>query len=296
MKIKFSLKLERKPKNFQAKMDFKPENIVNFIEKTRKMLLTIITVIVVMIFIRSCINQIFDYKEEIEYLQKSLEGLYGRIGNITDCSSSHTVDTTVLNVQKHLLEMMHETEIRKSGTSKMKATAQKERYDFALETIGGRVVSIHDTKLMYTCSDFLLLIDKCTKVSPPEKAIQKAVYPGEAFCFQGNQGSITIKLACDVLIDSVTIEHVDRAMTPELDISDAPKIITVTGMNEKNDPNALVLGTLNFDPNVSYTQTFILGASRNKYRFLNLNLTENHGNPDQTCLYRIQVHGYSENC
>ena len=108
-----------------------------------------------------------------------------------------------------------------------------DRRDFALESNGGRIVSVHDTKLMYDCSTFSLLFGHCNKVNSPEKAIQSLKNPGEAFCFEGNHGSITIKLSCDIIIDSITIDHAERAMTPNLNFLNAPKTISIT-VNKKS--------------------------------------------------------------
>lgn len=81
---------------------------------------------------------------------------------------------------------------------------------------------------MYSCSLLTILIGKCNKINPPEKAIQKNVEPGEAFCFKGNHGSITIKISCPIVIDSINIKHLKRSNTPNLDVSDAPKFISIS--------------------------------------------------------------------
>ena len=135
----------------------------------------------------------------------------------------------VYKAQRELLHIVEEIEQRKSELhDKATESLKMERYDFALENIGGSVVSYHDTELMYSCSLFSILIGKCNKVNPPEKAIQKNVEPGEAFCFKGNHGSLTIKLSCPIVINSMTIDHVEPSKTPNLDISDAPRFISVS--------------------------------------------------------------------
>lgn len=53
----------------KQKMEAYTENIVAFLDKSRKILLTGIAVVLMMIFIRGCLNQIFDYKEDVEYLK-----------------------------------------------------------------------------------------------------------------------------------------------------------------------------------------------------------------------------------
>lgn len=160
--------------------------------------------------------------------QKSLINLYERVENGSTDSINSDMDKRFYGAQKRLLGIIHATQLGSEGSKKSSNVIKTQRYDFALESVGGSIVSYHNTKLLYDCSSYFLLLGKCNKISPPEKAIQSTVIPGEAFCFEGNQGSITIKLSCDVFIDSITIDHVERPMTPKFNFSDAPKSFSVT--------------------------------------------------------------------
>ncbi|XP_070506956.1 SUN domain-containing protein 3 [Chironomus tepperi] len=277
-------------------MEVYVQKINDIIQKARKLLLIVITVILLLIYIRGCINQITFYKEDIEYLQNTITNLQLRIENGSKPDIPFD-PKDVYNAQREFLHLVQQIDMKKSELQHNKvALPNKERYDFALENIGGSVVSYHDTELMYSCGLLTILIGKCKKINPPEKAIQKNVEPGEAFCFKGNQGSITIKLSCPIVIDSITFDHVERSSTPNLDISDAPRFISISGMNMKHDENEHDYGNFSFNANDSNSQSFYFGSSSEKYQYIKINITENHGHQDRTCIYRIQVHGYDNEC
>ena len=249
-------------------------------------------------------------------LQTTIANLHGRIEN--GSKMDMRLDSKdVYKAQRDLLHLIQEIDLQKiERRNKIVSEPKKNRYDFALQNIGGSVVSYHNTELMYSCSLFSILIGKCNKINPPEKAIQKNVEPGEAFCFKGNQGSITIKLSCPIVIDSITFDHVERSNTPDLDISDAPRFISISvsrhrsssaisfktltlnsillfqSMNKKHDENGHDYGNFTFDVMDSNSQTFYFGSSLEKYQYIQIDVTENYGHQDRTCIYRIQVHGY----
>lgn len=102
-----------------------------------------------------------------------------------------------------------------------------ERFDYALEGAGGRIVSYHDSELMYECGRLAVLTSMCNEVNPPSKAIQSSTEPGEGFCFKGAQGSVTIRLACSVAIDSITIDHTNQLKAPIEYVSEAPKEFSI---------------------------------------------------------------------
>lgn len=67
-------------------------------------------------------------------------------------------------------------------------------------------------------------------------------------------------------------------------------------MNKKHDKNGHYYGNFTFHANDSNSQTFYLESTSEKYQFIHINVTENHGHQDRTCIYRIQVHGYGDEC
>ncbi|KAL7040425.1 hypothetical protein ACKWTF_000386 [Chironomus riparius] len=274
-------------------MEVYVQRINDFIYRARKTLLVIIGVILMLIYIRGCINQLTYYEEDIEFLQTAIANLNQRIENGSKMDMPFN-SKDIFNAKRELLHLIQEIELRKSEPQHktIASPAKKARYDFALQNIGGSVVSYHNTELMYSCSLFSILIGKCNKINPPEKAIQKNVEPGEAFCFKGNQGSITIKLSSPIVIDSITFDHVERSNTPNLDISDAPRFISISGMNKKHDEIGHNYGNFTFNVINSNSQTFYFESSSEKYLYIHINVTENYGHQDRTCIYRIQVHGY----
>lgn len=61
----------------------------------------------------------------------------------------------------------------------------------------------------------------------PHKLIQSNMEPGECFGFPGDKASITIKLLGFVFVDSVTVEHILRQLSPLDNIKSAPKKFVV---------------------------------------------------------------------
>lgn len=98
--------------------------------------------------------------------------------------------------------------------------------DYALESAGGTVVSILDTKpyplsILYEFFGFIPI----KSYSNPNLVIQPQNSPGECFAFHGSFGKIRIQLAKKIEITNFTIEHVNYNLVD--DLSNAPKEIAV---------------------------------------------------------------------
>lgn len=221
--------------------------VVNALEDSRKIVLSIFILIIVAIFIRGSFEHFEVIKHDIEYLRVSLEFLKLWISfqlnffifkTIVNKLHDQNVSSAVTEAAENFQSLFYDTKLKWNSLKNeihedMRKVpnvyeVKKERFDFALEGAGGRVISYHDTQLMHNCSTFSKLRGACHEINPPSKAIQDLIQPGEAFCFKGNKGSITIKLACDVEVDSVTIEHIDKALTSNGNFSDAPKEIKLS--------------------------------------------------------------------
>ena len=69
------------------------------------------------------------------------------------------------------------------------------------------------------------------------------------------------------------------------------------GKNKKHDEHSHDFGNFTFDAEDSNSQNIYLGSSSSeKYQYIQIKVTENHGHQDRTCIYRIQVHGYNNEC
>lgn len=171
------------------------------------------------------------------------------------------------------------------------------RFDLALYSAGGSIASVYNTRLLDECSVISLLIGACRRRHPPENVIKDAMNPGQCFCFQGNQGDFTIRMACEAVLNGVTIEHIPQSMTATNDISSAPKIFNLTGLKDVNDKHGFSFGTFEFEPTVESKKYFkIPKKSEEKFQLTKVSVSDNHGNADETCMYRIQLHGFVEKC
>lgn len=142
------------------------------------------------------------------------------------------------------------------------------RFDLAQYNSGGRVVSVHNTKLMEDCSLITLFMGLCNRKNPPEKALQNDLSPGQCFCFQGQHGEFTIRLICEAMLNYVTIEHIPPSMSPINDISSAPKSFSLIGLNGVEDNEGFDFGSFEFDPKISNTKSFELpNKSKDKFRW-----------------------------
>ena len=93
-------------------------------------------------------------------------------------------------------------------------------------------------------------------------------------------------------IDSVTIDHI--APVQAIDIGSAPRDFEVRGFSRKDDLKKplLVSGTYKIGSGNS-TQSYAVFAKQQSVlsQFISLDILNNHGKEDYTCLYRFKVHG-----
>lgn len=103
------------------------------------------------------------------------------------------------------------------------------RPDLALENSGGRILNYGASKLIYAkdCTSFLKITGFCEALNPPKKAVQPSMHFGECFCFYGTRGTLLIRLAMRAVVDTVVLEHISPKMSPDGDVSSAPKDFSV---------------------------------------------------------------------
>jgi SUN domain-containing protein 1/2 len=105
---------------------------------------------------------------------------------------------------------------------------------------------------------------------------------------------ITIKLARKIKIDSISIDHISRYSA--IDVSTAPKSFNVYGSisDSKSDFKLLLNG--NYSISKEPSQNFVINGSKDELveesiQYVSLQILNNHGNSNYTCLYRFRVHG-----
>lgn len=174
------------------------------------------------------------------------------------------------------------------------------RADYALESAGGKILSIGKTKLVTPCNKLwnfftktIFSTDTSLATNSPRFVIQPSIFPGECFAFEG-RGEIIIKLVKLIFIDSVSIEHILPQMSPDRSITNAPYEFNVYGMQEPNDLQPTYFGKFFYriieaQPlQVFYFENFV---GENSYPIIRFEIISNHGNANNTCVYRIRVHG-----
>jgi hypothetical protein len=101
------------------------------------------------------------------------------------------------------------------------------KFDLASAEIGGKIAGIGDTDLIKPCSAFMKLLNCPGRLTGPENAIS-SLSPYLFFGFDGPKGSLYVALMAPAIVESVTIEHLPKGMSPTNDVSHAPRLFNVT--------------------------------------------------------------------
>lgn len=167
--------------------------------------------------------------------------------------------------------------------------------------------------------------------APPETILQGATWPGACWPMAGYSGQITFVLPYAIHPTAISIDHVSRLLTPDGDRDTAPKTLRVWGYApcekwnckglefKEEEMYDLFRGeTIKYDLNGSSVQTFWLPPPQSPgcdapddehasaasciadfsvvdidtlVRAIKIEVIDNWGNGDYTCLYRARVHG-----
>ncbi|XP_064901238.1 SUN domain-containing protein 3-like [Columba livia] len=119
---------------------------------------------------------------------------------------------------------------------------------------------------------------------------QHRIAPGNCWAFQGSQGHVVIRLPVEVWPTAFSVWHISEAVSTSGEVSDAPKDFAVFGVDEAGAET--LLGTFTYDVNKMVAQTFHVQRQLPKtFRYIKFQVESNWGNPEYTCVYRVQVHG-----
>ena len=128
----------------------------------------------------------------------------------------------------------------------------------------------------------------------PRTLLQPGSSPGQCWAFKGDQGCVVVKLSNPVYITEVTLEHIPKNLSPDGNVSSAPRKFEVLGLDGVDDPNPVHLGNFTYDTSLmkNPVQTFpIMDATQRSFAYVELKILSNYGHPEYTCLYRFRVHG-----
>ncbi|KAG0246626.1 hypothetical protein B0O80DRAFT_424082 [Mortierella sp. GBAus27b] len=108
--------------------------------------------------------------------------------------------------------------------------------DFALWSAGGRIIPLLTSPSYYQevkptiwgQLGLKYLVKLPRRENPSEKAIQPDVHAGECWAMQGRDGQLGVRLAREIYVEEVTIEHADPSVV--LDTNSAPKELEIWGI------------------------------------------------------------------
>lgn len=194
----------------------------------------------------------------------------------------------------------------RSELAQMKRTIELDKYldtngrpDYALESTGGRILSIGSTELVSSASNKLqnamtYIFGYGTALpfvtNSPRYVIQPSIMPGECFAFVGH-GEITIQLVKPIVIDAVSVEHILAEISPTTDISNAPHEFSVYGLADENDSKPTHLGDFAYNIAARRPLQIFPIANHSTFPIVRFRIHSNHGHPNNTCVYRLRVHG-----
>lgn len=166
--------------------------------------------------------------------------------------------------------------------------------DYAHQSAGASIVSTGNTKSYKSPQGFSLLgFPICTGTSNAEVILQKSSKAGDCWAIEGAEGKAVIRLSSILHIENVSLEHIHKNIAPLRDTSSAPKKFSLWGLeSEKSEDNKHLFGIFDYNNNGPAVQTFaVQQAGLRPYRIVEFQVHSNHGNPNYTCIYKIQVHG-----
>lgn len=165
--------------------------------------------------------------------------------------------------------------------------------DFAIESQGASVFESSNTYRTRSACWSLFGIPLFYPHESPRTVLQgnDVMQPGRCWAFDGSLGFLSVALSHPVTLSHVTLDHLSRLNHPTGTIDSAPKDFEVYGMSFIGGEKTL-LGTFTYDRDGESSQTFQLpNADDTVYRFVELRVLSNWGNPEYTCVYRFRVHG-----
>ncbi|XP_075593684.1 SUN domain-containing protein 3-like [Balearica regulorum gibbericeps] len=129
-----------------------------------------------------------------------------------------------------------------------------------------------------------------SSANPPETILQLRIAPGSCWAFQGSRGHVVIRLPEPIWPTAFTIWHISKAVSPSGEVSSAPKEFAVSGVDEAMAET--LLGMFTYDVHKEIAQTFHVQTELPRtFRSITFQVHSNWGNPEYTCVYRVQVHG-----
>ncbi|XP_071658461.1 SUN domain-containing protein 2-like [Patagioenas fasciata] len=164
--------------------------------------------------------------------------------------------------------------------------------DWAMGSIGGTIDNQRTSKTYFVRDEktWWLSTFDIFPGKGPATILQHRIAPGNCWAFQGSQGHVVIRLPVEIWPTALTVWHISKATSPSGEVSDAPKEFVVFAVDEAGAET--LLGTFMYDVNKMIAQTFHVQKQLPRtFRYIKIQVESNWGNPEYTCVYRVQVHG-----
>ncbi|XP_023251323.1 SUN domain-containing protein 3-like [Seriola lalandi dorsalis] len=169
--------------------------------------------------------------------------------------------------------------------------------NFALESQGATVLHNLSTDTYWPLKHIGLMWDRIFHWDYSTKRQRQVIqghtslHPGQCWCFSGDNGHLFISLSHPISITHVTLGHITKSQSPYGYIASAPREFSIYGMRTVDEEGSY-LGTLAYDQDGAAFQTFKLpNPDSGVFRYVKLQIENNWGNVDNTCLYSFRVHG-----
>eukprot|EP01135_Chromosphaera_perkinsii_P000279 Nk52_evm48s62 gene=Nk52_evmTU48s62 len=162
--------------------------------------------------------------------------------------------------------------------------------DYALASAGARVVMdlTSDSFGSKSAWTSLLGIPIGKIAMHPSVSLSPDNSVGNCWAFHGSEGHLVIELSEPILPSMFSLEHANKLVARNM--SSAVKDFEVYGFELKHD-EPILFGTYAYDIEGSTIQSFLVQNNVEKpVRFVKLNILNNHGNENFTCVYRFRVH------
>ncbi|KZV61831.1 hypothetical protein PENSPDRAFT_546659, partial [Peniophora sp. CONT] len=200
-----------------------------------------------------------------------------------------------------------------------------ERPDFALHTTGGDIIHDLTTPSLQDQTFFSLIWDRDAGAydlpwpgKGPLMAIHHETQPGHCWSFPGSSGHLGVSLAKRIFVEGVVIDHIPAHLT--WDLTPAPRRMEVWGLlgsradvqiltgsglsgvavrrqrSRFGDRVFLRLAHFEYDIHApAAVQSFAVDSNIRalpiSFDVVVLDVLDNWGNQNHTCLYRFRVHG-----
>lgn len=194
----------------------------------------------------------------------------------SDCASSS--DENIPFLQNLLEEKLRRFDADRTGMA-----------DFALESAGAEIIHDLTSKGLSSTSPILSIwkMPLLYQTMSPRIALTPGVHPGNCFAYNGDSGTLGIKLSQPIIVQNVTIQHIPKETAPLGHIESAPRGFEFIHVGSTGSES---LGTWEFDQGGRPIQTFQIKGNAKVSRAVQFQFTSNWG-AEHTCIYRVRVHG-----